>query len=198
MNMNKKIVGIVVSATAAVALSACGGTDTNRADITPEALQALEQALKPSWTPLTATGVHVDHSTGTVQDTEARVTMLESDGSAGFYVTYMVVNGVVQRVHMTRGDYDHGFSEYRQGRGQFPVWALEFSANSFTFVPDFSYFDVGGWRAEEFEIAPDGTRSTTNTWRGHIVYGTPTEVMPVAGTATYDGQNVCRRLGQNG
>ena len=38
--MNKKIVGIVVSATAAVALSACGGTDTNRADITPEGLQA--------------------------------------------------------------------------------------------------------------------------------------------------------------
>ena len=132
-----------------------------RADVTPEELQALErnlvQALTPSWTP-TATGVHIDHSTGTAQDTDARVTMLESDGSAGFYVTYMV-NGVEQRVHMTRDDFDHGNFEYYKEKDNSRYWLWGRPGNSFTFVPDFSYFDVGGWGAGEFEIAPDGTRS---------------------------------------
>ena len=109
--------------------------------------------------------------------------MLESDGSAGFYVTYMV-NGVEQRVHMTReDDFVHRYSEYHKEEDNSQYW-LWSPVNSFTF----GYFDVGGWRADEFEIAPDGTESTTNIWRGHIVYGTPTEVMPVAGTATYDGR----------
>ena len=131
--MNKMIIRmirIVISVAAAVALSACSSTDENRADITPEEHQSLqdenqsladenqsledenqslgqelEQALNPSWTPL-STGLHRDFSaTTSSRDTDASVTMIESDGRGTFHVTYMV-NGVEQRITLTPEEID--------------------------------------------------------------------------------------------
>ena len=209
--MNKMIIRIVISVAAAVALSACSSTDENRADITPEKLQslkeenqslekeaqshqeeaqslgqALEQALNPSWIPL-STGLHLDFSATTSQPTDASVTMIESDGRGTFHVTYMV-DGVEQRIPLTPEELVSRtqYAKHQQGNPSYWIWD---HSGLFTVAPEFKYFNILGWAVDEYETAQDGSNGDLlNISTGYIVYGTPTEVLPGSGTASYDGR----------
>ena len=161
----------------------------DRADISPDEVRALEealaQALEPSWTPLVS-GVERDYSASTSQHTDAAVTMIESDRRGTFYVTYMF-DGVEQRIHFTADEYSPSIQEfYNPGNPDYYFWD---ASGSFTVVPEFKYFNVNGWSVAQYEVAPDGSNGDIlRNWRGHVVYGTPTATLPVAGTAEYEGR----------
>ena len=156
-----------------------------RADITAEEVQALEQALEqalnPSWTPVSGGGVHLDFSATTSRPADAGVTMIESARLGTFYVTYMV-DGVEQRIHLTPADYNRQYVTGTNPR----IWLWD-TSNSFTIAPDFRYLNINGWAVSDYEIAPDGSEIPLNERRGFIVYGTQTEGLP-AGTADYEGR----------
>ena len=127
-----------------------------------------------------------ERSTSTTQlaDT-ARVTAVESDGSAGVYVTYRVADAD-HRVHLAASDYGtnpgnpRGYTKPMGSRTHF-LWTYD--RQSFIDDPEFSYFNVNGWSGADF--AEDG--SLLAITRSPVVYGTPTESLP-AGTAKYSGR----------
>lgn len=130
-------------------------------------------------------GVDRDFSASTSQLTDAAsVTAVESDGADGFHVTYMV-DGTSRRIHLPASGYDPADRQYTgEGPPEYGIWE---QADSYQASPEFDYFSVNGWYYWNYEIAADGSRTTLDTSRGHMVYGEPTATMP-AGTAGYAGQ----------
>ena len=130
-------------------------------------------------------GVDRDFSASTSQLTDAAsVTAVESDGADGFYVTYMV-DGAAQRIHLPVSVYDPGDRIFEtEGPPAYGIWE---QANSYRKSAEFDHFSVNGWYVWNYETAPDGGQTTLGLWRGHMVYGEPTAVLP-ASTAEYAGR----------
>ena len=129
-------------------------------------------------------GVDRDFSASTSQLTDAAsVTAVESDGADGFYVTY-IVDGAAQRIHLPVSVYDPGGIFETEGPPDYGIWE---DAGSYHTSAEFDYFSVNGWYVWKYEDKDDGSRATLDSWRGHMVYGDPTAVLP-AGTAEYAGR----------
>ena len=138
--------------------------------------------------PIESVGVNRDYDTGNVRlldDAEAEVTAIESDGASGFHVTYRV-DGIDHRVHLAEPIYLNPEDEFglfrHQGAGGFFLFD---QTGSFMGTPEFSYFDVHGWAMERH--AADGVLESV--LRGFVVSGVKTEASDLpAGTATYAGR----------
>ena len=140
----------------------------------------------------TAVSVAVDRdfSASTSQLTDAAgVTTVRSDGADGFHVTYMV-DGARQRIHLPVSGYDPGDRLYTtEGPPDYGIWD---AADSYDRSSEFDYLSVNGWYVWNYEVASDGTRTTLDARRGHMVYGRPTAVLP-GGTAEYAGRMYLNR-----
>ena len=144
-----------------------GGHNTN--NFNPRA------SMAPPRMPLSV-GVDRDYSTTTTTLTDAAggsVTEIEGDGAAGFYVTYMI-DGAEHRIHLGYSDFN-GREYIEAGDPEYGIWEATASYSA----PEFDHFNVNGWYV--------ASRTTRNVWRGHIVDGDVTAVLP-AGTAEYDGR----------
>ena len=131
-----------------------------------------------------------DFSASTSQLTDAvGVTTVRSDGADGFHVTYMV-DGARQRIHLPVSAYDPGDRLYEtEGPPDYGIWD---AADSYDRSSEFDYLSVNGWYVWNYEVASDGTRTTLDARRGHMVYGQPTAVLP-GGTAEYAGRMYLNR-----
>ena len=118
-------------------------------------------------------GVDRDFSASTSQLTDdTSVTTVESDGADGFYVTYMF-DGAEQRIHLPMSGYDPVDSLYsNEGEGSPEVGVWE-QASSYRVTSEFDHFSVNGWYVWKFVDETDGSQTTVDTWRGHMVYGNP-------------------------
>ena len=122
-----------------------------------------------------------DENTETMRPSDTQVTAVESDGAAGLRMSYSV-GGTEHTVHLSASDYDEGNEWYfKSDRGRaYYLWNMDGSLT----VDDeeFSYFNVNGWYEGNDDWPP------SDLTRGYIVYGNPTETLPVAGTAEYAGR----------
>ena len=153
-----------------------------RADITPADLQALreqvamlEDGTELPWIPMSVS--IPTHDSGLLTDDATRVTAIELDHAGGLYVTYLI-DGVGQRVHLTAAD------EIRGG------YRKTSDGTYYSIGPDHVVHGVGAHA--RFWLAYSEHRGTL--WRGHIVYGNSTAVLP-AGAAHYDGTMFAERWG---
>jgi len=130
-------------------------------------------------------GVNRDFNASTSQLTDAAsVTAVESDGADGFYVTYMI-DGAAERVHLPVSGYDRSENVYNKvGPPDYGIWQ---DARSYLASSEFDYLSVNGWYYWSYETEADGSRTTLDTSRGHMVYGDATANMP-ASTAQYAGR----------
>ena len=130
-------------------------------------------------------GVDLDFPASTSQLTDAAsVTAVESDGADGFYVTYMV-DGAAERIHLPMSVYDPVDKIFEtEGPPDYGIWE---EAGSYRKSAEFDHFSVNGWYVYNYETAPNGSVTPLNVWRGHMVYGESTAVLP-AGTAEYAGR----------
>ena len=130
----------------------------------------------------------INYSDSTVRPAGAanRVTAIEGDGAAGFYVTYQV-DGVDSRIHLDLRDHaSHPWfgRSYHERNGDHAYFLFDRS-RSFSDDPEFSYFNINGWAV--WDYAADG--NVPGIRYGYATSGVPTEAADLpAGTASYAGR----------